>query len=401
MRVLHIFDHSVPLQSGYVSRSLSIIRAQRARGWETIHLTTPRHVGATASREVVDGLTFFRTPGVPRSMPGLLEVREMLATRRALDRLINAERPDVIHAHSPVLNALPALAAGRKFDIPVVYEVRAFWEDAAVDHGTTRENSLRYNTSRWLETQAMRRADHIVALCEGLRKEIVQRGVSAARVTIVPNAVEASAPPPSNDDGASVRDELGAGDACVLGFIGSFYAYEGLDLLFEALGLLRQLAPPIAVMLVGGGPDESRLRELVAAASLQDIVHFVGRVHHRDVARYYRAIDILVYPRRRRRLTELVTPLKPLEAMAQQRPLVASNVGGHRELVRDGETGYLFEADNAGALAEKLRAVIADPRDRLRVVRNGRSFVEQSRNWATVTHEYARIYEQLLGRRHA
>src|SRR4030095_2407011 len=171
MRILHVFDHSLPLQSGYVSRSLGIIRSQRSRGWETIHLTTPRHCLFT-SHETIDGLTFHRTTPPGTLTPILREMLEMRATKRKLEEVVLEEKPDLLHAHSPVLNSLPALSIGKKFGLPVVYEVRALWEDAAVDLGHTREGSLKYRMSRWLDTHALARVDKVVTLCRPLRDEI-------------------------------------------------------------------------------------------------------------------------------------------------------------------------------------------------------------------------------------
>ncbi len=396
MRVLHVFDHSLPLQSGYVTRSLGIIRAQRARGWETLQLTTPRHIGPATTAEVVDGLTFFRTLPVRRSLPVVTELIEMRNTRSSIEGLITAERPDILHAHSPVLNAMPALSAGRKFDLPVVYEVRALWEDAAVDHGTTTERALRYTASRIVETLAMRRADHVVALCEPLRQEIVARGIEANHVSVVPNAVDPAYLLGEKPVASALRGQLGLGGAIVIGFIGSFYAYEGLDLLLEAVQTLLRTVASIKVLLVGGGPDEKRLRALVDRLELGERVLFTGRVHEREVPSYYAAIDLLVYPRRRRRLTELVTPLKPLEAMALNKPLLASDVGGHKELIRDGETGFLFPADNTVALASRIAEVLSSPEKLERVAKAGRKFVASERNWSTIVERYATIYTRLI-----
>ncbi len=182
----------------------------------------------------------------------------------------------------------------------------------------------------------------------------------------------------------------------MLGFIGSFYAYEGLDLLLNAVPVLSQRIPELAIILVGGGPEEERLRKIVQDSGIEQFVRFTGRVHHDEVARYYDAVDVMVFPRRRNRLTELVTPLKPLEAMAQVKPVVASDVGGHRELIRDSETGYLFAADDVTAFATKLEAVVADACDRRRVAANGRRFVEKERTWDAVVERYGAVYEQLL-----
>ncbi|HVO91164.1 MAG TPA: glycosyltransferase, partial [Casimicrobiaceae bacterium] len=152
-RILHILDHSIPLHSGYAFRTLAILREQRARGWSTIHLTTPKQGPTTVDRDTVDGWIFHRTPmaaGIATSSAPTALMRQMLATQRRIAELIAAETPDIVHAHSPVLNAFPALWAARRAGLPVVYEVRALWEDAATDHGTTRERSVRYRLSRSL-----------------------------------------------------------------------------------------------------------------------------------------------------------------------------------------------------------------------------------------------------------
>jgi PEP-CTERM/exosortase A-associated glycosyltransferase len=327
--------------------------------------------------------------------PGAGYLAEMHATARRIDALADEFRPDILHAHSPVLNVLPALWVGRRRALPVVYEVRALWEDAAVDHGVTTEGSLRYRLSRALETYALRRADRITTICEGLRHEIAARGIDPARVTVVPNAVDTAsfrfgvAP----DDG--LRRRLGLENATVLGFAGSFYGYEGLDLLIEAAATLARGRPELRVLLVGGGPQEPALKVLAAARGIADRVVFAGRVPHADVQRYYELIDVLAYPRHRIRLTEIVTPLKPLEAMAQGRMFVASDVGGHKELVRDGETGFLFPAGDASALARTIDAVLDRRADWDRVRRQARRFVETERTWARSVARYADVYESL------
>ena len=177
MRVLHILDHSLPLQSGYVFRTLGILSAQKGFGWSTVQLTSPRYHSGSVALEKVDGWDFHRTPARASRIPLLREVQEMRATERKLEELIARYRPDILHAHSPVLNGIPALRAARRAKLPLVYEVRAFWEDAAVDLGRTRANSLRYRAIQKLETYVLRQAQGVVTLCEGMRKEIAGRGI--------------------------------------------------------------------------------------------------------------------------------------------------------------------------------------------------------------------------------
>jgi glycogen synthase len=322
----------------------------------------------------------------------------MRATERRLDEITARIRPDLIHAHSPVLNALPALKVGGRRGIPVVYEVRAFWEDAAADHGTAREGSLRYRATRALETHALRSAAQVTTICEGLRADIVARGLPASRVTVIPNAVDVEDFSFGMAADQQLKNSLGLEAATVVGFIGSFYAYEGLDLLVRAMPQVLACRADARLLLVGGGPQEALLGRMVRELGIADKVVFAGRVPHDDVQRYYSIVDVFAYPRHSMRLTELVTPLKPLEAMAQGQLLVASDVGGHKELIRDGETGLLFRAGSETALAEAIARLLEQKEAWGAYRARGRRFVEEERNWKASVSRYRQVYGNALGR---
>lgn len=398
LRVLHILDHSIPLQSGYTFRTRAILREQRRMGWETFHLTSPKHAAPGGAEEEVEGLHFFRTPvtaGAIDRIPAIRELALMRATERRLEEVARAVRPDILHAHSPALNAIPALRVGRRLGIPVVYEVRAFWEDAAADHGTSREWGVRYRLTRALETYAMRRAAHVTTICEGLKHDIVARGIPERAVTVIPNAVDIAAFQFCSEPDHELKARLGLEGMTIVGFIGSFYAYEGLDLLLMALPAVVARIPRARVLLVGGGPQEGALKLLADSLGVKDRVVFAGRVPHLEVQRYYGIVDVFAYPRHSIRLTNLVTPLKPLEAMAQGRLLVASDVGGHRELIRDGETGVLFRAGDAKSLAEAIVRVLGERERWPQLREQGRRFVERERNWARSVAGYRDVFGRL------
>ena len=401
MKILHVLDHSIPLHSGYTFRTLSLLREQAKLGWQTCHLTSPKHTAPSAAEETVDGWHFYRTPVPPAmtTLPGLAEVALMRLTGRRLLEVARKVQPDVLHAHSPVLNVLPALWVGRKLGIPVVYEIRAFWEDAAVDHGSTTEGSLRYRITRALETFALRRVDQVTTICEGLRSDIAARGIPAAKITVIPNAVDVAAFTFGAPADEALRQRLGLAGATVLGFAGSFYGYEGLHLLLEAARRMLPRHPDLRVLMVGGGPQDAALKAQVAQAGIADKVVFTGRVPHSEVQRYYELIDVLAYPRLPMRLTELVTPLKPLEAMAQGRIFVASDVGGHRELISDGQTGFLFRAGDAGALEQSLEDVLGRRQHWQRIREQARRFVEVERTWANSVARYPQVYRNALAAR--
>ena len=398
MRILHVLDHGLPLHSGYTFRTRAILKAQMARGWEVACLTGVRHTNPGPDPETIDGITFYRTPSSAGGPSPLGEWREVRALSARLDGLVGAWQPDLVHVHSPVLNALAALPVARRRKLPLVYEIRAFWEDAAVGNGTGREGSLRYRLTRRLETHAARRADAVAVICEGLRGDLIARGIDRDKIVVAPNGVDmALFGTPLPPDPAFARS-LGLDDAEVVGFIGSFYDYEGLDDLIAAMPLLLAERPKAQLLLVGGGPMEGALKAQAERSPAASRIHFTGRVPHEEVDRYYALIDILAYPRKAMRLTELVTPLKPLEAMAQRKLVAASDVGGHRELIDDNVTGTLFPAGDPAALAAALSGLFAD-RDGWEERRDAaRRFVEEHRNWSSNIARYIPVYQKLTGK---
>lgn len=399
MRILHILDHSIPLHSGYTFRTRNILNQQRARGWETFHVTSPKQGVVESLKEEVDGLTFYRTPAVsggPSSLPILNQFSIISALQKRLREVVQEVKPDVLHAHSPSLNGLAALKVAKEFNLPLVYEVRAFWEDAAVDHGTSSEWGLRYRLTRASETYLLKRASAVTTICEGLRNEMIGRGIESQKITVIPNAVDIEKFTEGTQVDTDLKTKLGFDGCNVLGFLGSFYAYEGLSLLISALPAMLAKDDTIRVLLVGGGPQEKNLKQQVADLHLEDKVVFTGRVPHEQVQTYYDLVDMLVYPRLPMRLTELVTPLKPLEAMAQGKIVVASDVGGHKELIRDQDNGYLFESGNELSLAAKILEVLSQQSRWADIRRNGRQFVETERNWAMSIANYQPVYSGLV-----
>ena len=403
MKILHIFDHSIPLHSGYTFRSRAILEQQRALGWETDHVTSIKHGQATKSdvlEEEVDGFHFFRTPDPHGMLSGLPVFNQMAVVNslsKRLTQIIPQVKPDILHAHSPALNGLAALRAAKQFGLPLVYEIRAFWEDAAVDHGNCKEGDLRYRLTRAMETKVIRQANAVTTICEGLRKDIIARGVSSDKVTVIPNAVNPDKFVLGGEADPELQQSLGLQGSRVLGFIGSFYAYEGLPLLLQALPIIRQQYPDIKVLLVGGGPQDEALKQLARDLNIEAHVIFTGRVPHEQVNSYYDLVDILVYPRLSMRLTELVTPLKPLEAMAQGRLFIASDVGGHHELIKDGINGRLFKAGDVDALAATVIDLLNNTAQWSTLKAGGRKYVEEERNWRVSVGRYQPVYEALAG----
>lgn len=400
MKILHILDHSLPLHSGYTFRSQSIFRAQRARGWQPLVVTAPKHEqnwkGAWAPREVIGDFTYYRTGPIEESrVPFLTERRMMCALTRRILEVAEAEKPDLLHAHSPVLNAIPAIRAGRKLGLPVVYEIRAFWEDAAVDHGTYAEDSCKYKLVRGIETRACRQVDQVAILCNGLKYDLVKRGISEDKITPVFNGVNPDDFKPS-PPAADFQQAWNLAGKTVIGFIGSFYRYEGLDLLVRAFADACREDTDTVLLLVGGGETQGELKQLIAELGISERVIMPGRIPHERIPGVYALLDVLVYPRYPMRLTDLVTPLKPLEAMAMGKVLLASDVGGHRELIRHGKNGLLFPAGNADALAKALREVLNDPKLCDYIRQQAPEWVVQHHSWKITTAIYEEIYAKAM-----
>ncbi|VVT02086.1 TIGR04063 family PEP-CTERM/XrtA system glycosyltransferase [Erythrobacter sp. EC-HK427] len=397
-RILHVLDHSLPLHSGYTFRTRAILTAQQALGWEVRGITGLRHSEPGPPVQKVDGFTFHRTPGKAEGPAGIKEWREIGALTDAIVALAQEWRPDILHAHSPALDGLAAVRAGKRLGIPVVYEIRAFWEDAAVGNLTGTEGSLKYRLTRQLENMAVAGADHVMTICQGLKDDLVKRGVAPDKIGIMPNGVDLTmfGNPTARDE--ALAEELGIGSGPVIGFIGSFYDYEGLDDLIAAMPLLIERHPDARLLLVGGGPMGDSLKAQAEASPAAHAIRFTGRVPHHEVERYYALTDIMAYPRKASRLTDLVTPLKPLEAMAQMKIVAASNVGGHRELVTHGQTGVLFAPDDPGACAATL-ADLLDRRGEWDAIRErGKAHVKEQHDWHANVQRYQVVYQTLLGR---
>lgn len=400
-RILHVLDHSLPLHSGYTFRTRAILKAQAAAGLDVRGITGIRHFKEGPDAEECDGILFHRTRGEAKGPVGLREWREINLLADAIIALAQDWRPDVLHAHSPALCGKAALIAGRWLGIPVVYEIRAFWEDAAVSNGTGSEGNLKYRLTRALENHVVAGADAVVTICQGLKDDLVLRGTAPEKITISPNGVDLAlfGEPAQPDPALAAELGLGAKGARgpVIGFIGSFYDYEGLDDLIAAMPLLTARVPAARLLLVGGGPMEAALKAQAEASPAAQAIHFVGRVPHSEVERYYALIDVMAYPRKKSRLTDLVTPLKPLEAMAQRKLVAASDVGGHRELIAPG-TGTLFTPDNPGACAAAL-ADLLDSHASWDAIRTaGLEHVRTSHDWARNIYRYQDVYQRLLAR---
>jgi glycogen(starch) synthase len=396
MKILHVLQFSLPRLYGYSLRSDATLRAQKAHGLDVVALTGAVEDMGQGSFEEINGIRYYRTIGPVTEAPRGL--REFKLYRRLLQRLTEVaeiEKPDVIHVHSPAYNALAALTVARRRNVPCVYEMRAVWEDAVVDRKEMGSKSIQYKASRALETYVLKRSSAVVTICDGLRKEVLSRGISPDKVVVAPNAVEPHSFEPRPRDSA-LAAELGLNGDPLVAYIGSLFGYEGVEDMLDAVPGVFQHFPKARFLVLGGGERQDAIRQRVAQMA-DSRVQYIPRVPHERVHAYYSVADCLIYPRRSVRLTELVTPLKPLEAMAMEKPVVATDIGGHREMIRHQETGLLYKAASSQALIETLCSALADPPMLKRLAHAGRDYVLAHRNWQVTTTKYLPLYESLVG----
>ncbi len=399
--VLHVLDRSLPNLSGYSIRSRYIVEFQSQMGLKPVVMTTPKYEREKPF-EQINGIEYHRSYAKPESLQKILYripfLREQAMMRRAqnmIEELVRANKVDIIHAHSPSLCGLPALKAARRLNVPMVYEVRAFWEDAAVDQMRFAEDSFRYRISSRMEQKLFDRADGVVCICEGLRQEISRRA-PGRKISVVQNGVNTSFFVP-REKSRDLMQRYQTQGKTVVGFIGSFFTFEGLADLVHSIARIKKEIKDVVLLLVGTGIEDQNLRNLAHELGLNgNSAIFTGKVPHEEVQDYYSIMDILVYPRISKRITELVTPLKPLEAMAMEKTVLVSDVGGLRELVSEGQNGFVYQAGNVHDLAEKLVYLAGNPEHCREIGRRARQDMEKYRDWSVISREYESIYSELL-----
>jgi PEP-CTERM/exosortase A-associated glycosyltransferase len=386
----------LPYFSGYSFRSDYIIRAQKRLGLHPIVVTSPKHEDFRHECETIDGIDYHRLrwPRFSARIPLVNQAARLAVLTKEIGRLAEDLKVDVIHAHSPSINGLAGSRAARELKLPVIYELRYYDEDAAASRGKTSCNSLRYRLARRLEQSALEKATRVTTISKALRADLISRGVDAGKIFEIPNGVDTNYFQPQEPDAELIARHDLAGKT-IIGFIGSFYFYEGLEHLIDSMILLLAKRGDVKLMLVGEGEAEPMLRQRVPG-QLWDHFVFAGKAPHADVRRRYSTMDILVYPRVRSRLTELTTPLKPLEAMAMEKVVVGSDVGGLRELFSDGEVGFLVEPENPYALAKRLLSLIESPSVRLAMGKRAREFVARERDWEKIAPRYLDVYREAM-----
>lgn len=248
---------------------------------------------------------------------------------------------------------------------------------------------------RRIERDVVRRASHIVAVSGVLRDQLLGYGVEAGRAHVLHNGVDVNRFRP-DISGAGVREELRLGGRTVIGFVGSFAAYHGVDLLLEAAAIVAAQRPEVVFLLVGGRRGNLRyeaLREQMERSVRPGAVIFAGEVPHGDIPNWLGAMDVAVIPM----AADYGSPTKTFEYMAMGRAVVAPAVPALREVLTDGETALLTRPGDAGDLARALLQLAGDSPLRARLGAGAREAALRHHTWSG----NAKFIESLLLRAHA
>ncbi|MEE1620722.1 glycosyltransferase family 4 protein [Zafaria sp. J156] len=398
-RALHLVTNSLPhTGSGYAQRTQSVLASLRHDGWDVLAVTRlgyPVEVGKPLARneDVVDGIRYRRL--LPTRIAGDLVGRQAQQAR-LLASIVEEFRPAVLHTTTHFVNAAVVRSVADAYGIPWVYEVRGQLADTwASTRPDEARDSERYRLFRDREAEAAGAADAVITLGAAMRRELVDQGVDPSRITICPNAVgEAflAAPGPATE----ARKALGLDPSLsYIGTVTSVVPYEGLDDLVRAFALLTDEHPDLRLLVVGDGVSLPGLRLLAQELGVAGRCLFTGRVAREQASVYHQALDVFVVPRKDQEVTRRVTPLKPVEASASCRPVVASDLDALAELVHHAKTGFLAPAESPERLADAIDRLLRDPELCEKLGAAGRAWVLEERTWAANAQKYSAVYRGL------
>lgn len=398
-RVLHLLTNSLPhTGSGYAQRSHSMMLAQQAEGWQVLAVTRigyPVQVGKLLARtiDVVDGVTYRRM--LPARLASTADGRLQQQAAELL-RIALEFKPAVLHTTTHYVNGAVVKAVAESLGIPWVYEVRGQLADTwAASRGAEAVHSERYKMFKAREARIMQAADLVVTLGNEMKSAICAAGVDADRILLAPNAVGGAFELEPMEAGAA-KQRLGLDpQATYMGTVSSLVEYEGISDLIEAFDILAPRFPHLRLLIVGDGAALPGLRSQADGSAARDRIVFTGRVPRNDAYYYHQCLDIFVVPRRDLEVTRSVTPLKPVEAMAAGKPVVAARLPALAEIIRDGETGFLVEPENPADLAAKIERLVSLPLLRTQLGRAGRTVVLADRTWTANAQALHRAYTKI------
>ncbi|CAN2048985.1 Glycosyltransferase, exosortase A system-associated [Candidatus Magnetomoraceae bacterium gMMP-1] len=404
MKILEILEHTIPSLAGYTVRSNYIIQNFIEQGNYVSVISSPFQKPLNQlfqnKYEIINNIKYYRTYIDTNSKdPNITKIFKRLKIFYKYKSIINMccrlEKPDFIHAHSSYFNGYPAIKIAKTLKIPLCYEIRGFRADTETINEGLKPNSWKYRLTNYLEYRTASKSDCVVAISEGIKNELVKNGVNKEKIFIIPNGVDSLKFSPVIKS-TLIEKKYNLNSYKIIGFIGMIRKIEGLSLAIKSLPQILEKKSNVKFMLVGSGDEVKNLKNLVNQLGIQHNVIFCGKVPHEKVKDYYSVIDILIYPRIDARVNHMVTPLKPLEAMSMKKVILASDVGGLKELIDHEKTGYLFRRNNKKDFVKKSIVLLNNDEFCRNLGHNARDWVKDHRDWSKIVKRYDQVYQYCL-----
>lgn len=410
-KIFHFLSHSLPNLSGYSIRTHDILKFQKIY-YRIYAMTEPLYI-KKKTPDVIDDILYFRYPPT-NGVNLILHPQIIKLVKKAkiydfyynfmfknaffyLEKIFKTYKPHIIHVHSSYFYGHYISKIVKRYKMPFIFEVRGFIEDTHVGLGILKEGSLQYRKGQEIRKKIMEKADVIVTLGSNMKKELVKQGIDDDKIRIIPNGVDVKKLCPKSPN-FSIKQKLGIKNEKLIGYIGSIRRIEGIEILLMALKILKEEINNILLLLIGFG-DPIYINELKDLAKKFKILHkikFIGEVPNSEIENYYSILDICVIPRLNYRVNQIVTPLKPLEVMAMEKTLIASNLPALREIVKPGVSGDLFQVENAEDLANKIKMYLFDKNKMNKLGKSAREYVINNFDWSEVIKKYKSLYENLF-----
>ncbi|PQZ83531.1 glycosyltransferase family 4 protein [Arthrobacter sp. MYb222] len=408
-KVFYLLHNSLPYHSaGYATRTHGLLSELNRTDWTVDGVTRLGYpydmpgmaeLGGIPSSNMIDGVSYRRLlkgQEIEKKNPLFNYVQRYSSV---LQKSAVEHKPAIIHAASNHWNGLAAVTAARKLGIPSIYEVRGLWE---VTRGSRNPEWAQGNMFKFMarmEADAARGATRVFTITRALKDEMVARGVDENKIQIIPNGVDTKRFQPREKD-SELASKLGLHNKTVIGYVGSILDYEGIELMLEAAAILKRERDDFHVLIVGDGAELEKFKSFSSEEDLDDVITFTGRVPHEEVESYYSLIDITPFPRLPLPVCEMVSPLKPFEAMAMGKAVIASNVDALSEIVTPGLNGLLHQKGDAQSLTEGIRSLLDDSALRIRLGQQSREWVVRERDWSklalTVSNAYEELWAQMI-----
>ena len=405
-KIFYLLHNSLPYHSGgYATRAHGLMSGvNNQEKYEMIgvsRLGYPKDILKLNSckdildEDYVNKIKYLRLKSDTR--PGNTDYLEYIAKyAESICKKAVIERPLVIHGASNFMNGLAAVYSAKLLGVKSIYEIRGLWEITRISREPEFESTDLFTLNKTMETEAAKNADVVITITQALKEEMITRGVDESKIKVISNGVDTERFIPLIKDDLLSKSLL-IDEKIVIGYIGSIVQYEGLDLLVKAVEILvNKGIVNIIILIVGDGASLEDIQYLVSSLNLDKYFIFTGRIPHEEVEKYYSIVDIAPFPRKGQPVTEMVSPLKPFEAMAMEKAVISSDVAALSEIIDDKRTGLLFKKDNIEDFAEKLELLINDGSLRNELGQQARNWVVKEKDWKILAKKLNNIYEDLL-----